>query len=513
MRLEVQCEDRIGLTQELLDILTTQNIDLRGIEIDTIGIIYLNFPELEFESFSNIMAQIRRIDGVEDVRRIPFMPSERKSTELTALFNSLSEPLLSVNNRGHVDMANQSACQLFNVAEDELLDVSVNTVLPKFHYEQWVGSQCQREKHRTVVRGIDYQLEIIPVYVEGHQQSPILASAVLQLSQSNIKLGALDLSSTDNPLGFEHFVGISNRHKALIIQAKKLALLDQPLLIEGDTGTGKEMLARACHARSSRAQKPFIVLSCASIPDDVAESELFGRVSSSNSANPPKGIFETADGGTVFLDEIGEMSPLLQSKLLRFLQDGTFRRVGEDEEVHVNVRVIASTKHTLEQLIESGRFREDLYFRLNVLNLHIPPLRERLSDIDALLDMFVAKYATQLGLEKPVVDSNVVETLASYPWPGNIREFDNAVLRALTQLDGKVLKTDHFNLPNIESLSVSETKFDLEGSLDQIMKRHESAVLDKLYQAFPSSRKLAKRLSVSHTSIANKLRDYGIGKK
>lgn len=201
---------------------------------------------------------------------------------------------------------------------------------------------------------------------------------------------------------------MSNRHKALITQAKKLAMLDQPLLIEGDTGTGKEMLARACHARSSRATKPFLVLSCASMPDDVAETELFGQAPSAGQEKSPKGIFETADGGTVFLDEIGEMSSLLQSKLLRFLQDGTFRRVGEDEEVHVNVRVIASTKHTLEQLIESGSFREDLYFRLNVLNLKIPPLRERSSDIEALLDMFSVKYASQLGIDKPVLADDVL---------------------------------------------------------------------------------------------------------
>ncbi|GAM75490.1 transcriptional repressor protein tyrR [Vibrio ishigakensis] len=511
MRLEVLCEDRIGLTRELLDILTAQNIDLRGIEIDPVGIIYLNFPELEFESFRDIMAQIRRIDGVEDVRRIPFMPVERKNTELTALFNNLSEPLLSVGSNGKVDMANQSAHKLF--ASETLIETSISSLLPKFDYEQWREHSRQREKQKVVIRGIDYQLEAVPVYLDVEAEEPILASMVIQLRQANGDFNANEQLADHNPLGFEHFVGVSNRHKALITQAKKLAMLDQPLLIEGDTGTGKEMLARACHARSSRATKPFLVLSCASMPDDVAETELFGQAPSAGQEKSPKGIFETADGGTVFLDEIGEMSSLLQSKLLRFLQDGTFRRVGEDEEVHVNVRVIASTKHTLEQLIESGSFREDLYFRLNVLNLKIPPLRERSSDIEALLDMFSVKYASQLGIDKPVLADDVLPALASYPWPGNIREFENAVLRALTELDGDELCAHHFHLPNLESFAALEAKLDLDGSLDQIMKRHESAVLDKLYQAFPSSRKLAKRLEVSHTSIANKLRDYGIGKK
>lgn len=157
MRLEVLCEDRIGLTRELLDILTAQNIDLRGIEIDPVGIIYLNFPELEFESFRDIMAQIRRIDGVEDVRRIPFMPVERKNTELTALFNNLSEPLLSVGSNGKVDMANQSAHKLF--ASETLIETSISSLLPKFDYEQWREHSRQREKQKVVIRGIDYQLE------------------------------------------------------------------------------------------------------------------------------------------------------------------------------------------------------------------------------------------------------------------------------------------------------------------------------------------------------------------
>ncbi|GEA59958.1 transcriptional regulator TyrR [Vibrio comitans] len=514
MRLQVLCEDRLGLTRELLDILTSQNLDLRGIEIDPVGIIYLNCPELDFESFSALMAQIRRIDGVSDVRRIQFMPSERKNTELTAVLDNLSEALLSVGLNGQIDMANQKAKQLFHNNEGSILGSSISQLLPKFSYQAWLEDSATRLKQTVVIGGIDYQMEIVPVYLTQSSDTSVHASTVFQLRQARQDHGHTEQVSDSDPLGFEHFVGISNRHKALITQAKKLSMLEQPLLIEGNTGTGKEMLARACHARSHRAANPFIVLSCASMPDDVAETELFGHAqSASNQGKPHKGIFENADGGTVFLDEIGEMSAHLQSKLLRFLQDGTFRRVGEDKEVSVNVRVIASTKHTLEQLIESGSFRQDLYFRLNVLNLKIPPLRDRSSDIAPLLDMLLVKHSAQLGIDKPSCSASLMDALISYSWPGNIRELNNAVLRALTELEGTELSTQHFHLPTLDGLSKGETKLDLDGSLDHIMKRHESQVLSKLYQAFPSSRKLAKRLNVSHTSIANKLRDYEIGKK
>ncbi|GAD79200.1 transcriptional regulator TyrR [Vibrio ezurae] len=514
MRLEVLCEDRLGLTRELLDILTSQNLDLRGIDIDPIGIIYLNCPELDFDSFSTLMAQIRRIEGVSDVRRIGFMPSERKNTELTAVLDNLSEALLSVSLKGQIDMANQKAKQLFQNSDAPLLGSQLSQILPQFTYQSWLDNGAERNKQPVVIAGIDYQMEIIPVHLQQDSETSVHASTVFQLRQSRYEASDAESVADHDPLGFEHFVGTSSRHKALITQAKKLSMLDQPLLIEGDTGTGKEMLARACHARSHRSTHPFIVLSCASMPDDVAETELFGHADGAiNQGKPHKGIFENADGGTVFLDEIGEMSAHLQSKLLRFLQDGTFRRVGEDKEVSVNVRVIASTRHTLEQLIESGSFRQDLYFRLNVLNLKIPPLHERPSDIAPLLDMLLVKHCSQLSIEKPSCSTTLMDALVSYRWPGNIRELDNAVLRGLTELDGAQLLTKHFHLPTLDNLNNAETKLDMDGSLDQIMKRHESQVLDKLYQAFPSSRKLAKRLNVSHTSIANKLRDYNIGKK
>lgn len=296
-------------------------------------------------------------------------------------------------------------------------------------------------------------------------------------------------------------------------QAKKLSMLDQPLLIEGETGTGKEMLARACHNRSARAANPFMVLSCASMPDDVAETELFGNAPGSfNHQQGHKGIFEQASGGTVFLDEIGEMSPHLQIKLLRFLQDGTFRRVGEEHEIHVDVRVIASTRHKLEELAESGSFREDLFYRLNVLTLTIPPLRERPNDIQPLLDLFVAKHSKKLGMQKPHLSPALVDQLSQYQWPGNMRQLDNMVLRALTELGGDTLTVDLFHLPQVDTVPGHAANINLDGSLDEIMKEYEAQVLDRLYQSFPSSRKLAKRLNVSHTSVANKLRDYGIKK-
>ncbi|WP_260261847.1 transcriptional regulator TyrR [Vibrio intestinalis] len=513
MRLEVFCEDRLGLTRELLDILASKSIDLRGIEIDVSGIIYLNCPDIDFDTFSELMAEIRRIAGVKDVRKIQFMPMERHNTELLSLLNNLPEPVLAIDLKGNVDMANHAALSLFNREEQDVISYQVSQLIPSFNFSQWAEGNITRQRENIVINGLDYVMEIMPVYITTESNESILASTVMIIRSTQEKSLATDSLPVHNNLGFEHFVGVSNRHKALISQAKKLSDLEQPLLIQGETGTGKEMLARACHSRSNRASAPFLVLSCASMPDDVAETELFGHAPGSfNHQEGHKGIFEQANGGTVFLDEIGEMSAHLQIKLLRLLQDGTFRRVGEEHEVKVDVRVIASTRHNLADLAESGIFREDLFYRLNVLTLNIPSLRDRANDIAPLLDLFVSKYISQLGIAKPRLNEELIDQLSSYNWPGNMRQLENMVLRALTELESDILTIDLFHLPQVETAMGSGVSLNLDGSLDEIMKEYESQVLERLYQNFPSSRKLAKRLNVSHTSVANKLREYGIRK-
>ncbi|WP_154116056.1 transcriptional regulator TyrR [Vibrio cincinnatiensis] len=514
MRLEVFCEDRLGLTRELLDILASKNIDLRGIEIDVVGIIYLNCPDIDFDTFSELMAEIRRISGVKDVRKIQFMPMERHNTELISLLDNLPDAVLAIDLKGAVDMANQSALALFNKNSDEVIGRQITQLLPSFNFSRWVEGSKARIREEVVIEGLDYRMELMPVYIRDESQQSTLASCMMILRAQLASSQQDSHLPVHNNLGFEHFVGVSNRHKSLMNHAKKLAMLDQPLLLEGETGTGKEMLARACHHRSHRSNSPFLVLSCASMPDDVAETELFGHAPGSfNHQQGHKGIFEQANGGTVFLDEIGEMSPHLQIKLLRFLQDGTFRRVGEEHEMHVDVRVIASTRHHLADLAESGRFREDLFYRLNVLTVRIPPLRERPSDIQPLLELFIAKYTQKLGMIKPELADDLLDQLTHYPWPGNIRQLDNMVLRALTEMPDNFLRVDYFHLPPLEAGTSGLASVNLDGPLDEIMKAYEAQILDKLYQSFPSSRKLAKRLNVSHTSVANKLRDYGIRKR
>ena len=214
----------------------------------------------------------------------------------------------------------------------------------------------------------------------------------------------------------------------------------------------------------------------------------------------------------MLLDEIGEMSPRMQIKLLRFLNDGTFRRVGEEHEVKVDVRVMCATQKNLVELVQRGEFREDLYYRLNVLSLTLPPLRDRPADVMPLTELFVARFSDEQGMPRPKLSSQLANYLTHYGWPGNVRQLKNAIYRALTQLEGGELRPQDIVLPDFDAeVTIGEEA--LNGSLDDISKRFERSVLTRLYRTYPSTRKLAKRLGVSHTAIANKLREYGLSSR
>lgn len=307
---------------------------------------------------------------------------------------------------------------------------------------------------------------------------------------------------------FSCFVTHSESMKNTVENAQRFAMFDVPLLIQGETGTGKDLLAKACHYQSLRREHKFIAVNCAGLPDEDAESEMFGRKVGEDETI---GFFEYADGGTVLLDGIAEFSLSLQAKLLRFLTDGSFRRVGEEKEHHANVRVICTAQMPLNQLVEQGKVRADLFHRLNVLTLNVPPLRERIADIEPLTEGFLQEISESLNIQKPTFDRQFLVYLQQYNWQGNVRELYNTLYRACSLAKHNRLTIENLNLRLPSNALVSIEEFEKQ-TLDEIIGRYEAQVLRAFYREFPSTRKLAQRLGVSHTAIANKLRQYGIGK-
>jgi DNA-binding NtrC family response regulator len=240
---------------------------------------------------------------------------------------------------------------------------------------------------------------------------------------------------------FSQIIGNAPRIQEVFKMVERVADTDSTILILGESGTGKELVARALHFNSQRQAAPFVPINCSALPENLLESELFGhrRGAFTGAINDKKGLFQEADGGTIFLDEVGSMSPLLQSRLLRVLQEREVRRVGDNTPVYVNVRVLAATNEPLEQRIKEGTFREDLYYRLNVIAIPLPPLRERMDDIPLLVAHFLQNKRSKSG-GAVQISRKALDILSRYDWPGNVRELENAVERAVTLCEGNLIR-------------------------------------------------------------------------
>lgn len=511
MRLEVSCIDRVGLAKDILVVLENHGINLIAIDASNKGFLFLQFAENSFETLRELMPQIRKVESVHDVRTVSFMPSEQEHYALKTLLKTLPDSVFSIDVKGRVRIANESALLTLGMGEHEVVEESLNHWVQGFNFARWMSeTPVLPQATRVQINSNEYLAEMLPIYLPDDNDKTILGGAVISL-KSPARVGKQFNALQNQTTGFDNVLVVSDKMKDILKQAKRMAQLDAPLLITGETGTGKELMARASHDASMRREHPFIAINCAALPDSVAEEELFGFVS--NGTVVKRGFFEEAKGGTVFLDEIAEMSKAAQVKLLRLLQDGTFRRIGGDEEIRADVRIICSTQKHLAELCQTGEFREDLYYRIHVLSYHIPSLRERRVDVLPLTEMFLEHYSQQLSSPLRRISASCRDYLFTYAWPGNVRQLKNAIFRAVSMWDGSTeLTVEQLKLPSYaEGFGYFDEEF--EGTLDEAMKEYEASLLRRLYPAYPSTRQLAKKLGVSHTAIANKLRDYSISKK
>jgi two-component system, NtrC family, response regulator AtoC len=275
----------------------------------------------------------------------------------------------------------------------------------------------------------------------------MLVAKALETTQLRREVRSLRESQAQ-PYSFDRIVGEGNAVKAVKALLKKVATSPaSTVLLTGESGTGKDLAAKVLHYNSARASKPFMNITCSALPEALMESELFGheRGAFTGADRQKRGLFETADGGTVFLDEIGEMVPGLQAKLLRFLEEKTFKRVGGAVDIKVDVRVIAATNRNLQEEVKQGKFREDLFYRLNVLPVMLPPLRERADDIPRLVTFYIDVYNTEFKKRIRGVTAEAMEQITRHPWPGNIRELRNAIERAMLLSDGPMLGASDFS--------------------------------------------------------------------
>jgi len=307
-----------------------------------------------------------------------------------------------------------------------------------------------------------------------------------------------------------NIIGSSPSMQAVFDLIAQVCKSEATVLIRGESGTGKELVAHAIHYNSFRAQGPFIKVNCAALPETVIESELFGHEKGAftGALNTRKGRFELADGGTIFLDEIGDLAPMTQVKLLRVLQEQEFERVGGNKTIRTNVRIIAATNRNLEEAMATHDFREDLYYRLNVFPIHLPPLRDRRTDIMLLTDYFVEKYASKNHKAIRRISTSAIDLLTSYHWPGNVRELENCVERAVLMSSDEVIHAHHLP-PSLQSAESTGTTFT--GTLAETMDNLErEIILDSLKTNRGNMAKSARTLGITERIMGLRVKKHGI---
>ncbi|MNZ56713.1 Transcriptional regulatory protein TyrR [compost metagenome] len=473
--------------------------------------VYIDAPTLDADVLEELREAFLGVQGVQAVTVVDMLPGQRRRLQLDALLAASADPVMAVDGRGHVLLANPALIALCGrePAGEPLTalfdDPSLQATLIERGFRLPMGE--------VSLGGQTLLLDAMPISDAGESGSPALAGGLLTLYLPARISKCVAALHHDHAAGFDALLGDSPPVRALKARAQRVATLDAPLLIQGETGTGKELVARACHAISSRHSAPFLALNCAALPENLAESELFGYApgafTGAQRGGKP-GLMELANQGTVFLDEIGEMSPYLQAKLLRFLNDGSFRRVGGDREVKVNVRILSATHRDLEKMVAEGTFREDLFYRLNVLNLQVPPLRERGQDILLLARYFMQQACTQIQRPLCRLAPATYPALLGNRWPGNVRQLQNVIFRAAAISESSLVDIGDLDIAGTSVARGHDAEVD---SLEQAVEDFERNLLTKLYSSYPSTRQLASRLQTSHTAIAHRLRKYGIPTK
>ena len=522
MRIEIKSEDRIGISQEILAMFTRLALDIQAMEVSS-QFIFVHLAKNNI-NFDIVKQALMSVAGVNNCREVELLPLESRERHLRVLVNRLPDAIIDIDENGCVMVLNQASEELlvshqqYNkvtpLMGDKLRGVQVSDILG---LEITLPLLDKMSSQNLDIAGQSYIAEISPISEQENS-----SGAVISLKSISSLGRQISILQTREQQAIENIIGQSASIKLLKEQTIRFAELNLPVLINGETGTGKELVARALHNASHRQQAPFLALNCAALPEHLLESELFGYANGAFTGaqkGGKPGLLELAEGGTLFLDEIAEMSPYLQAKLLRFLQDFTFRRLGGAKELHANVRILSATHQDLLAMIAKKQFREDLFYRLNVLNLNLPALRERAGDIALIARHFVVLAAAQMNLSLPKLDRDAMQLLSSYHWPGNIRELQNVLFRVVALNEGGDISSKDISVAlaqfkQPEVTSQVENKMPIE-IIDwaSAQARFEQQLLTDLHPFYPTTRKLAERLKVSHNKIAMKLRQFGINNR
>lgn len=495
--------DRPHMTYEILSILFKYDIQILMMEVyKCVG--YYKLPIVDEGLWEKVLDEIRELESFQSVEEIDLIAFEERVIEMKSVLDIVPQGVIVLNAKGYIKYTNNYIVDKVLMLQSDVLE---NRLISEFikdgklidFFHNGKNSESLENMEITIGNKL-FTLNIHPIInVEN-----VFSGYMLSLRD------VVNEQTYYNPITFEDIIGESNKLYEVINQAKLYSLADSPVLITGESGTGKELFARSIHNLSNRKGKPFIAINCAALPDQLLESELFGYEAGSFTGGKKegkKGIFELGEGGTIFLDEIGEMPPHLQSKLLRVLQEKSIRRIGSHLEVPIDVRIISATNQKIEGLVNTGKFRLDLLYRINIFSIDIPPLRDRKEDIPILTEYFIKKFNLRYGKVIEGLDPKGMKKLISYNWPGNIRELQNILERAMALTTEKRIKEKDIILNFDLEKDIS---YSTDTSLTDIVGEFERKIVIEALKDSNSIRSAARKLNVTPTLLTNRIRRYAV---
>ncbi len=517
IRLEIITKDRLGITVEILQKVSSRRINLISMEV-FYEKVCIKLEHIDEQTKTLLIKELYSIQDVLLIRDLELLFYEQNEKSLLAVIDAVEEGIIAIDKQFRINIFNNYCEQLFSYRKDEVIGTDIKLLIGED------APVLKLLKDGLEFDNIEFNLKnergeinylTTGRAIKNDDQETI--GAVASIKDINKARQLAKLVSTPEDGAFKEIIGSSQQ----IEKVKKITLAvaknASTVLLRGESGTGKELFAKAIHSLSDRKNTNFITINCAALPEGLLESELFGYEKGSFTGavqSGKDGLFKEASGGTLFLDEIGELSLPLQAKLLRVLQEGTLRKIGGKKEEKVDVRIIAATNKNLEEMIKNKLFREDLYYRLNVIPIFIPSLKERLEDIPSLVQCFIAKLNQKLKKNIRGAQLEFINALMEYDWPGNIRELQNILERAIILCEGEVLTSKELLIDKknhqADSLGFPARELQRQLPLKDLIEQWESQVIAKTLQESKSYRKTAKILGVSHTTIMNKLKKYNL---
>ncbi|EES91037.1 PAS domain-containing protein [Clostridium botulinum] len=513
IRFEIVTEDRIGITFEILKKIYDLNINLASIEVFPKKVC-IKIEDIYCHNKDLIKQRLYEVNGIIMVNEINLLEHEKNERKLLAIIDSIDDGIMYVNKNLNIEIFNSYCENIFHCNKKDVIGKDIRSILKHAPMIELINSGKEYsniEIKMTSKKGVTHYLTTgIPVKDDSDNSIGVVAS--IRDIKKAIEFANV-VSSIDKGV-FSDIIGNSEAIKRVKNIIKSVSKSNSTVILRGESGTGKEIFARAIQKLSNRKDKNFVIINCAALPDNLIESELFGYEKGSfTGANidGKEGLFKEANGGTLFLDEIGELSMVLQAKLLRVLQDGVVRKIGGSTEEKVDVRIIAATNRNLEEMVRKGQFREDLYYRLNVIPIFIPSLRERMEDIADLVTFFINKLNIKLSKKILGVEYEFIEELTKHNWPGNIRELQNVIERAMNLCNDTLLEKKHLMINTyISPKSLDKKDNENHLKLKDIVEICEKEAIIKALKENKTFRKTAKVLGVSHTTIINKIKKYNI---